>query len=407
MRSCYNCLPAWTDWLEPVSQAGALFTDWTKMELPRRHGDELLPLGEMTDIRRRLKSLAAGQDLSTVIACAFDHRTRMLPFIYADLRMVPAGVRALGAELFESGFEKTRIVLQHWNRNFRPSEGRLDGRLPDLLCLSTMQMHWDPCKTMIRDACRIDPDERPLVLVGGPKAIYEPWDAFSTDPNDPWAADLVVTGESYVLLSVLKRLLTVRGKDEPLRKAYLRARDQGVLDDIPGLVYANGPADGPPEELVDTGIQQLCGDLNEMAGVVTPYRLLNPPGRGRGLSSQPLPASRIKRYNPLSSLVLTLGCRFGCKYCPIPGYNQRQYRTKNGERIVDEIRDLHMAFGIRNYFGTDDNFFNDHERTANVLETMMNAKIGDKMLRHCARIGTETTIHDGWELRHLLPMARK
>ena len=215
------------------------------MELPRRErGDELLPLGEMTDIRRRLKALAAGQDLATVIACAFDHRTRMLPFIVADLRMAPAGVRALGAELFESGFEKTRIVLQQWNRNFSPSEARLDGRLPDLLCLSTMQMHWDPCKKMIRDACRIDPDKRPLVLVGGPKAIYEPWDAFSTDPDDPWAADLVVTGESYVLLSVLERLLTVRGKSEPLRKAYLRARDEGALDDIPGLVYANGPADG-------------------------------------------------------------------------------------------------------------------------------------------------------------------
>jgi hypothetical protein len=27
--------------------------------------------------------------LTTVIACAFDHRTRMLPFIYADTRKAP------------------------------------------------------------------------------------------------------------------------------------------------------------------------------------------------------------------------------------------------------------------------------------------------------------------------------
>ncbi|MGC8552482.1 MAG: hypothetical protein ACP5O7_06400 [Phycisphaerae bacterium] len=77
------------------------------MELPHRgRGDELLPLGELTDIRRRLRLLAPKHDLTTVIACAFDHRTRMLQFIYADTHMVPAGVRAIGSALFDSGFEK-------------------------------------------------------------------------------------------------------------------------------------------------------------------------------------------------------------------------------------------------------------------------------------------------------------
>ena len=65
------------------------------MELPSRpKGTILLPPGEMTDIRRRLRTLAAKNDLVSVIACAFDHRTRMLPFIFADLRMIPAGVQA-------------------------------------------------------------------------------------------------------------------------------------------------------------------------------------------------------------------------------------------------------------------------------------------------------------------------
>ena len=50
----------------------------------------------------------------------FDHRTRMLPFIYADTHMAPAGVRAIGSAMVDSGFDKTRIVLQQWNRNFRP-----------------------------------------------------------------------------------------------------------------------------------------------------------------------------------------------------------------------------------------------------------------------------------------------
>src|SRR4051812_41783168 len=90
-----------------------------KMELPSRaRGDILLPQGEMTRIRQSLRKLSARNDLSTVIACAFDHRTRILPFIYADLKMVPAGVRSIGAVMVDAGFEKTRIDLQQWNRNF-------------------------------------------------------------------------------------------------------------------------------------------------------------------------------------------------------------------------------------------------------------------------------------------------
>src|SRR5438270_9297707 len=98
------------------------------MDLPRRNrGDELLRAGELLALRERLRRIAPRHDLKTVIACAFDHRTRMLPFIYADTRMVPAGVRAIGTALADVGCEKTRIVLQQWNRHFSPSGMRLDG----------------------------------------------------------------------------------------------------------------------------------------------------------------------------------------------------------------------------------------------------------------------------------------
>src|SRR6476659_7333335 len=103
------------------------------MELPRRtRGDELLRPGELKRLRERLRGVAHKNDLVSVIACAFDHRTRMLPFIFADLRMIPAGVRAIGSALVDSGFPKTRIVLQQWNRHFAPQDMRLDGRIPDL-----------------------------------------------------------------------------------------------------------------------------------------------------------------------------------------------------------------------------------------------------------------------------------
>src|SRR4051794_6716280 len=208
------------------------------MELPRRNrGDELLKPGELTQLRMRLRAIAPRHDLATVIACAFDHRTRMLPFIFADTRMAPAGVRGIGSAMVDAGFEKTRIVLQQWNRHFRPSRMMLDGRVPDLFLVSSMGLHSERCMEMIRDARRIDPAHRPLIIAGGPHAVYQPYELFSPDPDDPTSADVVVTGEEYVLLSLLEVLLAERAPGESMRSAFLRARDAGVLDGVPGLVY--------------------------------------------------------------------------------------------------------------------------------------------------------------------------
>lgn len=377
------------------------------MELPRRaRQDELLRPGELLSLRERLRPRAARHDITTVIACAFDHRTRMLPFIYADLRMAPAGSRAIGAAMVDAGFEKTRIVLQQWNKNFRPSQMRLEGRIPDIFMVSSMQLHAAACKDLIQDACRIDEAHRPLIIAGGPKVIYEPWDVFSADPKNPWGADVVVTGEEYVLLSLIEALLEIRADGESLRKTFMRARNSGILDEIPGLVYANhGPA-GNAEELVDTGIQRLVGDLDELPHPVLGYSLLESPSSRPTLGSRAVPAERIRKLSPIASLVLTFGCKFACEYCPIPAYNQRQHRVKSGERIADEFIQLYKRYGLRYFFGSDDNFFNDHKRTLDICDKLAHTTIDGKPVRKIARWGTEVTVHDTLKLKDHIPLIR-
>ncbi len=365
------------------------------MELPPRdRGDELLKPGELVDIRRRLRNVAHQHDLTSVIACAFDHRTRMLPFIYADTHMVPAGVRAIGAAMLDAGFPKTRIVLQQWNKNFRPSRARVDGRIPDIFMVSSMQLHTAQCHALIRDACRIEPLHRPLIIAGGPKTIYEPWDVFSADPGDPWAADVAVTGEEYILLSLLEALLSIRADGEPLRMTFIRARNSGILDQIPGLVYARTDANGAAEELIDTGIQRLVGDLDELPHSVLGYRLLEPPSGKTTLGAHALSERRVRKHSPIGSLVLTFGCKFACPYCPIPAYNQRMHRVKSGERIAQEMTRLYNEYGMRHFFGADDNFFNDHERTLEIVNTLARVKLDGTDIRHRFRWGTEVTVHD-------------
>ncbi len=378
------------------------------MELPSRcQGDQLLAPGEMTQLRLRLRNMAHRHDLTSVIACAFDHRTRMLPFLYADMQMAPAGVRAIGSAMIDAGFPKTRVVLQQWNPNFRPSRMQLDGRVPDLFMVSSMLLHTEPCRQLIRDACRIAPEHRPLILAGGPKVIYEPWDVFGSDPDDPWGADVAVTGEEYVLLELLEVVLSTRAEGESIRSAFRRARDGGALDAVPGLVYPRTDARGRVEELVDTGIQRLLGDLDELPHPALGYQLLETPSSRPGLASAALPADRVRKHCRVSSIVMTLGCKFRCSYCPIPAYNQRQQRGKSGERVADEIEQIYNKFGIRLFFGCDDNFFADPDRALDIAEALAR-RVDAGSRPHCkVRWATEATVHDAIQMKQHLPQFRK
>lgn len=378
------------------------------MELLQRvNGDELLQAGRMAQLRSRLRIESRRHDLTSVIVNAFDHRTRMLPFLYADMRMAPAGVREIGSAMVDAGFPKTRIILQQWNRNFRPAQMRLDGRIPDLFMVSSMLLHAERCVDLIRDACRIDPADRPLIIAGGPNVIYGPWNVFGAQPEDPWGADVAVTGESYVLLELLEVLLSMRSEGEPMRSAFKRARDSGALDSVPGLVYARTDNKGRIEELVDTGVQRLLGDLDELPNPVLGYELLEPPSRLASLSPAALPADRVRKHCRIASIVMTQGCKFHCEYCPIPAYNQRKLRGKSGQRIADEIEQIYSKFDIRMFFGSDDNFFSDKQRALDICQTI--ARRVDAGSRPLCKVrwGTEATIHDTLAVKEHLPEVRK
>jgi len=377
------------------------------MELPRRpRGDELLTPGALTDLRHRLRATAAQHDLATVIACAFDHRTRMLPFIFADTRMAPAGVRAIGSALLDCGFDQTRIVLQQWNRRFRPRAMRLAGRTPDLFMVSSMGLHYERSMQLMRDAQRIDEADRPLVIAGGPNCVYAPWSVFNTDPAQPSAADVAVTGEEYILLRLLEVILDHRAAGESMRAAFRRARDAGALDEVPGLMYARGDHPTVPDELIDTGVQQLLSDLDELPDPVLGYRILEPPSRRESLADAPVPPQRIRKLSPISSLVMTFGCKFACPYCPIPGYNQRQHRLKSGDRIAEDMARLHSTYGLRYFFGADDNFFNDADRALDIVDAIARKQVDGKPLRRRVRWYTEVTVHDTLKVADHLPAIR-
>jgi radical SAM superfamily enzyme YgiQ (UPF0313 family) len=353
-----------------------------------------------------LRTLARGVDLNIGIVYAFDFRTHILPYWYADKRMAPGSVRMLGDLLHSIGLRNVRIVLQQWNPNFRPSHARLNGRPLDLLLVSAMQVHAEGAYAVIRDAHQLGSD-RPLILAGGPKAIYEPTDYFELGPQPGVGADCVSVGEAYVFLELLRALLTEKGRNETMRAAFERLRQRRALDEIPGLVYL--PRDFNPEKpyAIHTGVQQLIRDLDELPMPEAGYRLLEPPHRGTGLSPEPVSAKRVGRLTPIASVISTHGCKFNCSYCPIPAVNQRTWRHKSPQRLAEEIRYIREQFGIKEIFSTDDNFFNHRETVEELMTGLAAMQSRGRPLGKQIRFSTEATQFDVYRNRDLLPLCKE
>lgn len=372
----------------------------------RAKGDRFVPDGGHRALRESLRHRLAGRALTAVLFYCFDRRTRLLPFVFADTRMVPAGIRQVGASLLDAGFSDIRIVLQQWSPNVLPSRVRLDGRPPDVLMFSVMSLHAAALEALLRDVATIPEDCRPLTLVGGPHATYLPDHVFHVNGDVGVSADAACMGEDFVLLDLLDRLADRMGPGRSLRRTFLDAVDDGTLLDVPGLMYRTAhPHSGEPC-LLNTGVQRLVQDLDELPSTLPAFRKVEPPHSGRALKGQPMEMGAIARKAPFCAVVLTQGCKFSCGYCPIPAYNQRGFRRKSGQRVAEELYEL-GSNGIRVFLGADDNFFNDRDAAGEICAAVARFRRdrrGDRGVLY--RWGTESTLFDADRNQDLLPVAR-
>lgn len=373
------------------------------MELPVRSGeDRFVPVGGYRLLSKQLADRPETARVPTLLVSCFDRRTRMLPFLLADEKMVPAGIRAVSAAMSNAGMTRQRVINQAWTPHVRPSQARIDGAAPEMLIVSSMQIHSAMAYQQIRDALRMG-RERPLIICGGPKAIYQPWDYFHFDDQGS-SADVVCTGEEFVLLELLDRLYDAKESNESMLTAFERAKRRGWLDDIPGLMFMqNDPKEGNPF-LVDTGVQRLLRDFDELPWAVDGYRYLERPHRKTTLASRPVGLSEVHKYCNIASILTTRGCKFRCGYCPIPAYNQFSFRTRSPESLVRDIGGIRRHVGINLFFGTDDNFFNDEKTVVDTFEALAKAEFEKDDIGKAARFGTEATEFDVHKQLDVLPL---
>lgn len=374
------------------------------MELPRRSLDDVyLPDGSFLAILDKLKRQRQAHDLRIGIVYPFDFQTRMLPYWYADKRIAPCSVRTIAEALHAAGFKHIRIVLQQWTPNFKPSQAVLDGQPLDMLLVSAMQVHADKAYEIIHEAHKNGPN-RPLIIAGGPKAIYEPTDFLELSSHPGIGADCSVTGEVYVLLQMLDAILSQRLANETIRMAFERARASGALEEILGLVYLD-PASKPGRPIaINTGVQRLLRDLDELPMPDAGFRLIEPPHRWATLREKPCPAHKIGKKSIVASILTTQGCKFTCSFCPIPGVNQRTWRHKSADRFAAEIKHIYETFGIREFFGTDDNFFNHRQTVIDAMTALAQTTSHGIPIGERINFYTEATAFDVLKNRDLLPL---
>ncbi len=377
------------------------------MELPRRHADDVyVPIGGYRQLVGELQNAASAHAWPIVLVSAFDQRTRVMPFRAVDRKVVPCGVRSITASLLECGFQNVRTVLQQWNPRFLPATAVEGGHPIDILLISSMAIHAEAAYQLIKDAHRLGKN-RPLIVLGGPKAIYEPEDGFAISEDlVGQGIDLAVTGEEYVLLDFLRTLTDQTSSHETPLEGFERARRTGALNTVPGLVYRAPESQLDVPCLLNTGIQRLVRDLDSLPMPLAGLTRIEPVHRRRTLSSRAMTAAEVRKRAFIATLVTTHGCRFHCDFCPIPAYQQRTWRYKNPQRIVDEIRQLGEELNYRYFFGTDDNFFNDRGSVEEILTAMAGGTIHGKPFGKAIHFLTEATEFDVCKNRDLLPLAR-
>ena len=376
------------------------------LELPQRaEADRFTAPGRYGQLESRIRRQARGCDIPILFVNAFDRRTRLGPFYLVDRSLIPAAPWAVASALYAAGLTNVRVVLQQWNPNVRPSTALIGGKWPEVLFVSAMQIHSASAYALVRDAWQLGED-RPLILAGGSKAIYEPWDYFGLSPDGSEGADVVVTGEEFVILELLERILDHKLPAESMREAFERVRAAGLLEDIPGLVYRPDAAEGPPPYLVNTGIQRLLKDLDELPMPLDALGLFEPPHRRGTLSAAPIPRQQLGRHGSIMAMIASRGCKFHCPYCPIPGYNQFSFRSRRPERLAEELAGIASQTGITKFFGTDDNIFNDRRTVEEMFTAMARSKVSNVPFRKAITFATEATEFDVFKNQDLLPLAR-
>jgi len=244
----------------------------------------------------------------------------------------PLGLLYLGAELEKSGYEVKIFDTQIRNWDIKEVGN------PDIVGIYCNTSNYHRAVTLAEE---IKVNFHIPVVFGGPQTTTRPDEVLNND-----AVDYAVVGEGE--RTIVELLDVLSGK-----------RPEMKLSDVRGLGFKEGGkiVINPPRELI--------GNLDEIS---FPARHLVPINKYRPSPNQ------YKRL-PMTTMITSRGCPFGCTFCDVKTIWSRRYRVRSVKNVIEEIKYLMKNYGIREINFWDDVWGLDKEWVKEFCDRVLTEKL--------------------------------
>lgn len=263
----------------------------------------------------------------------------IFPKTGADLKGVnvqmPIGLMSIAAPLIERGY-KVSIVDQRTEENFiQKIKQSLFVDRP--ICVGISTMTGEQIQYALKIANFIRKIARTPIVFGGVHPTLMPEQTLENNN-----IDIVVRGEGEITFEELVNALN-------LKKS---------LREIKGISYKDGRVIYHNEEREFFDLDRLPlipYDLLEIEDYVLPQV----PGRKRSLD-----------------VYTSRGCPQHCIFCYNQSFNKSKYRTRNVDKVIQEIEYMAKRYCLDSFYINDDAFFTDIQRSHYFCQGLIDKKIG-------------------------------
>ncbi len=134
-------------------------------------------------------------------------------------------------------------------------------------------------------------------------------------------------------------------------------------------------------------LEKVCGISHRLDGIIKH----NPEAGPQDINKIPFPfykllpinqysATSRTRKRPFVTIITSVGCPFKCSFCITGGATvwrgyDKKWRSKNSERVVDEIEFLQKEYGVKSIYVFDETFTIDKERVIKICEGLIKRNI--------------------------------
>lgn len=248
----------------------------------------------------------------------------------------PLGLLYLAAAIEKAGYEVKVHDSDLLNSSFDDILNEVLNYQPDFIGIycNTANYH-----RVIEYSAGLKKISQAPICLGGPHPIIKPAEILANQTID------------YVIL----------GEGEATITEFLAALKQGKdLREIKGLGYKD-----KNNEIIINEQREPIKDLDSLPW---PARHLVPLEKYR-------PAPQHYLTLPMTTMITSRGCPFGCLFCASRNIWGRRYRARSVAKVIEEIKFLIKTYGIRNINFWDDLWGLDRRWTEEFCQTMIREKI--------------------------------